>query len=32
VPKDPHVVLGVEPGATPDEIKAAWRALARIPT
>jgi hypothetical protein len=29
VPKDPHVVLGVEPGATPDEIKAAWRTLAR---
>jgi hypothetical protein len=29
VPKDPHVVLGVEPGATPDEIKAAWRSLAR---
>ena len=28
-PKDPHVVLGVEPDATPDEIKAAWRALAR---
>ena len=27
--KDPHVVLGVEPGASPDEIKAAWRALAR---
>ena len=27
--KDPHLVLGVEPGASPDEIKAAWRALAR---
>jgi DnaJ domain/Exodeoxyribonuclease X-like C-terminal len=27
--KDPHVVLGVEPGASPDDIKAAWRALAR---
>jgi DnaJ domain len=27
--KDPHVVLGVEPGAAPDDIKAAWRALAR---
>ncbi len=27
--KDPHAVLGVEPGASPDEIKAAWRALAR---
>jgi len=29
VPKNPYVVLGVEPGSTPDEIKAAWRALAR---
>jgi hypothetical protein len=28
-PKDPHVVLGIERGASPDEIKAAWRALAR---
>jgi curved DNA-binding protein CbpA len=28
-PKDPHVVLGVERGASPDEIKAAWRGLAR---
>lgn len=28
--KDPHVVLGVRPGASPDEIKAAWRALARV--
>jgi hypothetical protein len=27
--KDPHVVLGVEPGAAPDDIKAAWRTLAR---
>jgi hypothetical protein len=27
--KDPHVVLGVEPGASLDEIKAAWRTLAR---
>ncbi|HEU0243639.1 MAG TPA: J domain-containing protein, partial [Candidatus Limnocylindrales bacterium] len=27
--KDPHVVLGIERGASPDEIKAAWRALAR---
>ena len=27
--KDPHFVLGIEPGATPDAIKAAWRALAR---
>jgi curved DNA-binding protein CbpA len=28
-PKDPHAVLGIEPGASPDDIKAAWRALAR---
>ncbi|HEX5828530.1 MAG TPA: DnaJ domain-containing protein [Candidatus Limnocylindrales bacterium] len=28
-PKDPHVVLGIEPGAAPDDIKAAWRSLAR---
>jgi hypothetical protein len=27
--KDPHAVLGVEPGASPDDIKVAWRALAR---
>jgi curved DNA-binding protein CbpA len=27
--KDPRVVLGVGADATPDEIKAAWRALAR---
>jgi len=27
--RDPHDVLGVEPGASPDDIKAAWRALAR---
>lgn len=27
--KDPHAVLGVEPGASPDAIKAAWRTLAR---
>jgi hypothetical protein len=27
--KDPHVVLGVEHGASPDDIRAAWRALAR---
>ncbi len=27
--RDPHDVLGVEPGVGPDEIKAAWRALAR---
>ena len=25
-PEGPHAVLGVEPGARPDEIKAAWRA------
>jgi hypothetical protein len=30
VPKrDPHDVLGVSPGATPQSIKAAWRRLAR---
>ena len=28
-PKNPHAVLGVEHGATPDDIKAAWRGLAR---
>jgi hypothetical protein len=28
-PKEPHAVLGVELGASPDAIKAAWRALAR---
>jgi hypothetical protein len=27
--KDPYAVLGIEPGVSPDEIKAAWRALAR---
>jgi curved DNA-binding protein CbpA len=27
--KDPHVVLGVEPGAPADDIKVAWRRLAR---
>jgi len=27
--KEPHAVLGIEAGATPDEIKAAWRSLAR---
>jgi len=27
--KDPHVVLGVEVGAGPDEVKVAWRRLAR---
>ncbi len=28
--KDPHAVLGVEPGASADAIKAAWRSLARL--
>ncbi len=28
-PDDPHAVLGVQPGASVAEIKAAWRALAR---
>ncbi len=27
--RDPHLVLGIEPGAPPDEIKTAWRTLAR---
>ncbi len=27
--RDPHDVLGVEPGASPSQIKAAWRRLAR---
>src|SRR5215212_8256808 len=27
--RDPHDVLGVETGATPTEVKAAWRKLAR---
>lgn len=27
--RDPHDVLGIEPGATPTQIKAAWRRLAR---
>jgi len=27
--RDPHVVLGIEPGATPAQVKAAWRRLAR---
>jgi hypothetical protein len=27
--RDPHVVLGIDPGATPIQIKAAWRRLAR---
>ena len=27
--REPHVVLGVEPTATPTQIKAAWRKLAR---
>jgi len=29
VKRDPHDVLGIEPGATPTQIKAAWRRLAR---
>jgi hypothetical protein len=28
-PRDPHRVLGVEPGSNPTQIKAAWRRLAR---
>jgi DnaJ domain len=27
--RDPHAVLGIEPGATATQIKAAWRKLAR---
>ena len=27
--RDPHDVLGVDPGASPSQIKAAWRKLAR---
>jgi len=27
--RDPHVVLGLEPGASPSAVKAAWRRLAR---
>jgi hypothetical protein len=27
--RDPHDVLGIEPGATPTQVKAAWRRLAR---
>jgi hypothetical protein len=27
--REPHVVLGIEPSATPHQIKAAWRKLAR---
>ncbi len=27
--RDPHEVLGIEPGAAPTQIKAAWRRLAR---
>jgi curved DNA-binding protein CbpA len=27
--REPYVVLGIEPGATPSQIKAAWRRLAR---
>ena len=28
-PADPYDVLGVEPSASPDELRAAWRALIR---
>ena len=28
-PMSPHAVLGVAPGASPDEIRAAWRRVAR---
>jgi len=27
--RDPHDVLGIEPGASPTQVKAAWRRLAR---
>jgi hypothetical protein len=27
--RDPHLILGVDPGASPTQIKAAWRRLAR---
>jgi hypothetical protein len=27
--RDPHVVLGIDPGASPAQVKAAWRRLAR---
>ncbi len=27
--RDPHDVLGVPPGASPEEVRAAWRSLAR---
>jgi DnaJ domain/Exodeoxyribonuclease X-like C-terminal len=30
VRRDPHQILGVEPGADPATIKAAWRRLARV--
>jgi curved DNA-binding protein CbpA len=30
VKRDPHEVLGVQPGAEPRAIKAAWRRLARV--
>ena len=29
VKRDPHGVLGIEPGSTPTQVKAAWRRLAR---
>lgn len=28
-PDDPHAILGVAPGASPEEIRAAWRRLVR---
>ena len=28
--RDPYAVLGIEPGASQETIKAAWRRLARV--